>query len=481
MSSFFRWIIVLVAIGTLIRFIVRKLVHKFRLLRHELKRVRNQCDHVVDFLNHFSRQLGTVAELEQTMQLVANYLRDILGAESLAIFARDRNTPGNTGTSGRLRGLTVSGLFPAFEKTAEIVFARSEYRRKHLRHEYVEPGKGILGRVAESKEPLLVSRVAETVEFEEFPSGVESIMVVPMFVENRLVGIVCAVNCEEEGRYFDESDLEMLVNLSFQAALANNIVEIYSERNKQDRILQELEFGRELQQSLLPAGVPEWGEYSFAVHGRPALEVAGDYYDFVEIDEQRMMIVVGDATGKGVPACMLMAMCRSFVRSLTEQYEGLERFLKDLNIRLFADTDAAMFVTMGVVVIDRQTHVCEYGRAGHTELLLRQADGNTVTIHPEGPALGLLPEEMEPNFDTLSFCFNPGTDLLIFTDGITEARNAKNEEFGLSRLEKIWDTDALHPERMAGEIVKKVEKFAGKTPQVDDQTLVLISRPVDQS
>jgi len=146
----------------------------------------------------------------------------------------------------------------------------------------------------------------------------------------------------------------MLETLSYQAALASNLVTVYSERSKQERILQEMQFGREIQQSLLPAQVPEWGEYAFNAFGRPALEVAGDYYDFVEVDENRLMIVVADATGKGVPACMLMAMCRSFVRSLVERYAGLEQFLKELNLRLFRGTDAANFLTMGLVVIDKK-------------------------------------------------------------------------------------------------------------------------------
>ena len=204
--------------------------------------------------------------------------------------------------------------------------------------------------------------------------------------------------------------------------------------------------------------------------------MGGDYYDFVEIDEDRLMIVVADAAGKGVPACMLMAMCRSFVRSLVEHYHGIERFLMDLNPRLFRGTDAAHFLTMAALVIDRKTHVCEYGCAGHTPLLMRRPDGKALQVRPRGPALGLLPNELGITFDTFSFCFDPGTRLFMFTDGITEALNRQDEEFGIDRLQSLWGGSMLSPDKTAELIVEKVQTFAARVPQSDDQTMLIVGR-----
>ncbi|MBT3375610.1 MAG: SpoIIE family protein phosphatase [Lentisphaerae bacterium] len=460
-------------------FAVGHFLHRYRELEAELLRTRRQRSEVIDFLNHFSRSVATVAEIDHAMQLVAHYLADVLGAESLGIYTVDPN-PADADEK-RLRGAAVAGMFPLFHGESEIVLAKVKYRLEHLKHEFVTFGDGILGRVAATDSSVLVRDAATYGVPEEIPPRVHTLMAVPMRVENQLHGVVCAVNCREEARVFEEEDLQMLETLSYQAALASNLVNVYSERSKQERILQELHFGREIQRSLLPAQVPEWGSYDFTAFGKPALEVAGDYYDFVEIDENRLMIVVADATGKGVPACMLMAMCRSFVRSLVERYAGLEHFLKELNLRLFRGTDAANFLTMGLVVIDKKTHVCEYGCAGHPPLLIRTALDKTLEIKPEGPALGLLPNEFGVHFDTLTFLFNPGTSLLLFTDGITEALNRDGTEFGQERLKAIWDASATAaPEEMSQNIVDGVKDFVGDTPQSDDQTMVIVSLAAEE-
>jgi len=453
--------------------LVGRAAYQYRSLEAQVRQSRQQRQEVIDFLNHFSRHLARVTEIDDAMQLVAHYLADVLQAGSVAIFTVEVDPADKR---EKLRGSAVAGMFPPFHTAPDIVLAKAKYLLEFMRNEHIEFGEGILGRVAADKKSVLIRSAAEYPKQEDLPRRVETLMAVPMHVENRFVGVTCAVNCREEGRCFDEDDLSMLDNLSYQAALASNLVTIYSERSKQERILKELQLGREIQESLLPSKAPEWGDYEFADFSRAALEVGGDYYDFVVVDENRLMIVIADATGKGVPACMLMAMCRSFVRSLVEQYAGLERFLEDLNRRLFRDTDLAHFLTMAVVVIDKETHVCEYGSAGHTPLLLRLPDGRTRCINPEGPALGLLPPDMDVSFDTLSFSFHPGISLFVFTDGFTEALNPEGEEFGMERLEQLWREKELSPQDTASLVLKEVAHFSDDAPQFDDQTMLIIAR-----
>ena len=448
-------------------------MERYRDLENQLRQSRRQRQDVIDFLNHFSRSLATVADIDHGMQLVAHYLADVLRAESLAIFKLDTDPADNR---RKLRGVAVSGLFPPLHRASDIVLAKPKYRLEHLRHEFIDFGEGVLGEAAETEQSILIQRAADYPEPDRLPPRVDTLIAVPMSIENQFVGLICAVNTREEQRVFTNDDLHMLEDLSYQAALAINLVTIYSERSKQARILQELQLGREIQQSLIPATVPEWGVYEFSAFNQPALEVGGDYYDFVPIDENRLMIIIADAAGKGVPACMLMAMCRSFVRSLIEQYAGLETFLEHLNRRLFRDTDHAHFVTMAAVVMDKENHVCEYGSAGHTGLLMNMPDGITRVINPEGPALGLLPPELGVTFDTLSFCFHEGTSLLLVTDGITESLNAEEEEFGIERLRSVWGEKGGSLKELEQGILTSVHAFAGKTPQADDQTLMIIRR-----
>ncbi len=449
-------------------------VYYYQWLQTQFRQARQQRKEVIDFLNHFSRSLATVADVDQAIQLVAHYLCDVLQAESLAIYTLDIDP---ADMRKKLRGSAVSGMFPAFDRMSDIVLSKEKYRLEHLRHEYVEIGEGIIGRTARDERSYLLADVAESGSGEQLPDRVETLMAAPMFVEKQLIGVICVINCKEESRRFNQDDLQMLENLSFQAAVSCNLVTIYSERNKQARILQELQLGREIQQSLLPKELPQWGEYSFSAFSRAALEVGGDYYDVVNVDEDRIMIVIADAAGKGVPACMLMSMCRSFVRSLVEHYTDLGKFLEHLNRRLHSDTDLAHFLTMALIVIDKKTHVCEYGSAGHVKLLLRLPSGQIRAVKPEGPALGLLPNEIGLNFETLSFCFPPGASLLLITDGITEALNSQEEEFGIERLQQVWERNQNASLSELTEIVlSEVQKFAGNVPQADDQTLFVVHR-----
>ena len=449
------------------------LAYRYNRLKSELENARAEHHRATHFLNLFCRSLATVTDVDQSTQLVAHYFSDVTGSESLAIFTLAEDPADN---KQKLHGSAVSGVFPPFDFAPDIVMAKAKYLLDHLRHHYIDIGEGVIGRGAATRESVLIENAAEYPLPEELPSQVDTLMATPLEVDGRLIGVVCAVNCKDRQRRFQPEDLTFLENLSYLAALACNLVSIYSERGRQQRILHELKLGREIQQSLLPAVLPQWGDYKISAYSGPALEVGGDYYDAVPIDENRLMVTVADATGKGVPACMLMAMCRSFVRSMAEHYTDLESFLDHLSRRLFQDTDSAHFLTMAVVVIDKEKQVCEYGSAGHTALLIRFPDDTTRTISPQGPALGLLPEEMNVSFDTLRFCFRPGTDLLLYTDGITEAVDRENQEFGVQRLEQIWGDNRLPPEEMISMILNEVQNFAGDMAQEDDQTMTMISR-----
>ena len=333
-----------------------------------------------------------------------------------------------------------------------------------------------MGRAAQGNRSVLVSDTAGYANPDEIPRRVYSLMAVPVQVDGRFVGVACAVNCREEGRRFEEQDLRLFENLSYQAALASKLVAIYAERGKHERLQRELQVGQEIQRSLLPAAVPQWGECRFAAFALPALEVGGDYYDFVPIDADRLMIVMADASGKGVPACMLMAACRSFVHCLADRYAGVPQFLQELNRRLYRSTDHAHFLTLAVAVLDRRSHVLEYGSAGHTPLIVRGPDGTIRALKPEGPALGMLPDDLGLCFESVTLEFPAGSALLLFTDGITEALNAADEEFGLERLRLLCAKGCATPQGLTDAVVAAVREFCGTTPQSDDQTMVVVTR-----
>jgi len=468
------WVLLFILIGVVGWWIGRNLHDRFQRLREELREARSQHRDVIDFLNLFARSLSTVSDIQHTMELVAHHVRDVVKAESVGIFLLQEDSDPNEPV---LRGAACAGMFPPLHAASSMVLAKAAFLKEHFLQERIRLGQGTLGRVAGSLRSILVEDAATLPEEDRLPREVRSLMAVPMLVENRLNGMMCAINPREADQPFTEDDLRLLENLSYQAALASNLIAIYEERGERQRLFQQLEVAREIQKSLLPEKPPEWGDYEIRPFARSARKVGGDFYDFIQIDEDRLMVVVADASGKGIPASMLMAMCQSFARSCAQRYTGLEPFLGDLNHFLYQDTDRSHFVTIGVCVIDRVNHICDYARAGHTELLLRLPEGISRTIKPDGAALGLYPDEFDPRFDILSFTFRPGMSLLLFTDGITEALNEEEAEFGLDRLEKIWDAAADSPADAIDALLNAVDEFKGEAPQADDQTIVLVSRP----
>lgn len=465
------WLHVFLYLAVLLLGVALRISHvRGQALQARLRQARRQRKEVMDFLSLFSTSLSTVSDMERALELVSHYLCDVVDAESLCIFrVRD--------DGASLQANAVAGMFPPLTRWANMVTAKDTYSRDHLRREVITFGEGVIGQVAQQQQGQLIGDAAQLPELERLPRGIVSLMAVPMLVENRLLGVVCAVNCKQPGRHFTENDLRNLEHLSYQAALATNLIGIYAERSNQQRIFQELDLARQIQKSLLPAEVPAFGDFQIHAYSNSALEVGGDFYDFIRMDDRRMMVVIADASGKGVPACMIMAMCQSFCRAYAERYAGLENFLRDLNRHLYRESDRGHYVTMAVLVVDQENGVCEYARAGHTELLVRMPNGITRIIKPKGAALGLLPAEFGSGFDTLTFSCPPGTALMLFTDGITEALSEDNQQFGLDRLYDLWKEAPLPPERMAGKVLAALKGFTGAAPQTDDQTMLLISLP----
>jgi sigma-B regulation protein RsbU (phosphoserine phosphatase) len=298
-------------------------------------------------------------------------------------------------------------------------------------------------------------------------------MVVPMVHDAILTGVICAVNNRHTGAFSPEQ-FSRLRFISSQVILAQNLISVYRDLSNQQRINQELEFARQLQASLLPRSFPAWDQFVVHAFTRSSKEVNGDFYDFVEIDDNRLLVVLGDACGKGVPACMLTAMTRSFIRSSVGHFENLESFLREINHNLFRDTDEERFVTLACCLLDRRNSLLEYARAGHTELLT-YTHQHIRKIYPNGSALGILPNELA-TFDSICLHFSEDMSMLLFSDGITEALNADNEEYGLTRLQSKFQESRCagdSAEETLEKIIDDASSFA--VEQIDDQTIILIN------
>ncbi|MCP5101815.1 MAG: PP2C family protein-serine/threonine phosphatase, partial [bacterium] len=239
----------------------------------------------------------------------------------------------------------------------------------------------------------------------------------------------------------------------------------------------ELEIAWNVQKSLLPSENPNIRGFDIAGMCQPAKEVGGDYYDFIPVGADKLAMIIGDVSGKGIPASFYMTLTKGFIQShMTENTSPKEVLIK-VNELLYNTIDRKAFVTMFIVVVDLQLKKAVYARAGHNPLIHYSGKNGEVTqIKPDGIALGLRKTGVfSDSIREYELQLENNDWLLLYTDGITEAVDARGDEFGekglIQSLTANHDKDA---EAMAAAIFKRVEGFARGAGQFDDMTMVAL-------
>lgn len=446
-----------------------------RTLNHIIRKALDDSIHkkseIGNFLSIFSKSIKTVEEIEDAMNMTARYVADLVGANSLCIFILEDDDT--------LKASGISGAFPPLHKSSDYILTKPRYILESLRREKIKLGEGLIGEVAKNRESLYLQNASDDPRISAVESAVpiDTLMAVTMLKEGKVIGVICAVNNRKEGEPFSTEQFNTFKFMANQVVLAYNIVNVYSNLSRQQRITQELEFAKQLQATLLPKEFPEREQFTVHAFYRSAKEVGGDFYDFVEIDKNRLLLVIGDACGKGIPACMIMAMTRSFIRSNARRFTTLSDMMTELNCNLFRNTADERFVTVACCLIDHKQGILEFARAGHTELLVKTPEHRPRRVFPEGTALGLMPADLAGSYDTFSFSCTPKMSLLFFTDGITEALNSKDEEFGIKRLTETFSRSGdldNSPQETIERILRVLDQFTEGTQQSDDQTLVIL-------
>jgi len=274
---------------------------------------------------------------------------------------------------------------------------------------------------------------------------------------------------ERESGIFTAADRKILEAAAFQlAATCERYTRLWREIERQ-RIREQLEIAKRIQTSLLPKSLPRTSHFEIAAQMVPAIQVGGDYYDVISIG-QRMFVTVADVSGKGIPAALLMTSLRSTLRALVKNTFGLSRLAEELNRVLCEDLEEDRFVTMALMCLHEngEAHLIN---AGHNPIV-RVREGQVELLEARTLPMGIM---QDVSYEETKFQLHSMDTLVIYTDGVTEARNPAGEEFGLERLtnavKKCWNVSA---EEMMRRIEDELKLFCGDTPQHDDSTLVVV-------
>lgn len=302
-------------------------------------------------------------------------------------------------------------------------------------------------------------------------------MVVPLVSQGELIGLL-NLGPRRSQQEYSADDRALLGNLAIQAAPAVRVAQLVSqqqaEAQERERIEQELRVARLIQQTLLPKAVPEPPGWQVVAYYQPAREVGGDFYDFIDLPDGRLGLVVGDVAGKGVPAALVMATTRSILRGAAQPAKSPGKVLEGANGMLCPDIPANMFVTCLYAILDPASGLLQYANAGHDLPYLRHA-GGVAELRATGMPLGLMPGM---HYEDKEVLLEPGDDVLFYSDGLVEAHNPQQEMFGFPRLRKLV---AEHPAgggvALVDFLLARLARFTGDDwEQEDDITLVTLQR-----
>ncbi|MFZ5980036.1 MAG: PP2C family protein-serine/threonine phosphatase [Candidatus Zixiibacteriota bacterium] len=244
-----------------------------------------------------------------------------------------------------------------------------------------------------------------------------------------------------------------------------------------ERITRELEIAREIQAKILPSSYPETASFTFSGVYRSAREVGGDYYDFIEHDKHNTAFLVADVSGKSLPGMLVMLLTRDIIQKLSRTTLSPGEILSQVNRELLSNIKKGMFVTMFYGVVNRVTGRCSFASAGHNPLIvLRASGGRAELFKTRGFPLGMMPpKQFDSRIECEEVVLEEGDWLIQYTDGVNEAQNSENEEFGMERFVKELETCyRMNPDELINRVLNKHESFVGENEQYDDITMVVM-------
>lgn len=259
--------------------------------------------------------------------------------------------------------------------------------------------------------------------------------------------------------------------MSMTAEIDEYVDEIERVTADKQRIEVELNVAADIQKSMLPAGFPEREDCTLFASMNPAREVGGDFYDYFFIDEKHLALVIADVSDKGVPAALFMVIAKTLIKNRAMMGEEPGVILANVNNQLCENNEAGYFVTVWLAIIDLTTGKGLAANAGHEHpALARKGEDYGLIVYRHSPVIGML---KGIPFMQHSFTLNPGDSLFVYTDGVPEADNVKEKQFGTDRMLKALNEGAEKPPEEVIALVKKaVESFAGAAPQFDDMTMM---------
>ena len=433
---------------------------------------------VFDFLHGLGEAFRETIRPQELHRLIVEGATRILDAHGGALYVTDR-------TGGKLTPAFISrGCPPLVDIPSNILqqaAASPVALEKFLRLHTVGPSEGLIGRVWQTGQAVCLNELSDAPELAKLRDsafGSRSIMAAALRYGAQDLGVLVLANGPLGGP-FSQADFVVFKSIAEQSAFALYNAIIYFMANEKKRLDHDLEIARDIQRILLPSEAPAIDGFQINGINAPARQVSGDYFDYIQVDEERLGVAIADVSGKGVPASLIMAICRSVLRAEAARNPSPADVLRKVNRQLYPDIKEDMFISMAYLILDHQRNGITLARAGHDAPLLYQRRSEIVApVKSPGMVVGI---DSGSVFDRLTVDFAVSLErddcLVLYTDGVTEALNTEGDEFGVDRLMQSVRSSAKDgAQAIVKKIIQEVRDFSGPAPQNDDMTLIAIRK-----
>ncbi|MGA9996188.1 MAG: GAF domain-containing SpoIIE family protein phosphatase, partial [Pyrinomonadaceae bacterium] len=417
------------------------------------KKVTKQSD-LLALISKVGVTLLASATLNETLQQIVALVFEAVPADRCLIMMRDQG-------SEELK-VAVARLRDRQGEVGEIRISRT------IMEEVIGQGKSVLTADAQH-DPRLMSSTMTL-------QGVRSVLSVPLGVGEKVFGIIYADSPIAEGR-FTEDHLKVLTTLASVAAIRVENARLLEEQMDRQRLEHELQLASEIQQRFQPTAPPVVKGYELQGISFPCYEIGGDYYDFIEREDGRLVIALGDVSGKGTAAALLMSSLHAAVHAQSSAHNSIVETISAVNRYLADNIPSNRFVTLFYAELDPRTGALTFLNAGHNPPLIVHGAGTVEQLDSGGLPLGIKRDAPYREGRTQ---LQLGDVLVIYSDGVSEAQSPGGEEFGTTRLHQVV---AQNLKASAAGIRDRIEsaltKFAQGTPAADDITLVIVKRQAE--
>ena len=402
-----------------------------------------------------SKEIQSTKDIISTLKKLSDLIENKIGAESFVIWLKDEkyykllddiHSPNQVYNKNKIDKITGEIIYKCIEiKNAPVIFNEIELANMNLADEEIN--------TLNSKKIMLA---------------------IPLRLKNSIIGCFIAGD-KKSGRTYSTEDIDLLTTISSHVTIALENLKLQLEEIEKQKILEELEIAEDIQKSLLPSDDLAVNNLEISGVSIPAKSVGGDFFDYIHLSNNKLLVVVADVSGKGIPAALYMAKFQAVVQFASNIIENPGDILTELNNQIYSRLDRNYFITMCIAIFDFDKNVVSIYRAGHPPAIVITDEGINI-VKTKGIGLGLEQDKIfKVNLEPSEFILNKNNIILLYSDGLTEAFNNKLDSYGIERaIDLLKQEKSNNSKTILNNLIIDVNNFRNGAEQNDDITCVVI-------